>query len=328
VVAWGWNFVMMGNLPAIPAGLSIVQLAVGTDYGLARLSDGSLIGWGADLAGQIDVPPLPAGLTYVDVVAGQDHSLALRSDGSAVGWGYNFSGICNVPALPAGLSYVEIATGDYHSVARRSDGSVVAWGDNSAGQCDVPVLPVGVSFAEIAAKGSCTVFRIEGSPTFTSSCDPGVAGVSACPCSNPPSGPGRGCDNSSATGGAALSASGSASLANDTVVFTTQGERPTAASILIQGTSATSGVAFGQGVRCAGGLVKRLYLKAAVAGSFTAPQSGDPSVTSRSALLGDTIGAGTRRHYQVYYRDPIVLGGCPSTAGFNVTQAIDVYWSP
>src|SRR6185295_16029024 len=103
-------------------------------------------------------------------------------------------------------------------------------------QCDVPVLPVGVSFAEIAAKGSCTVFRIEGSPTFTSSCDPGVAGVRACPCSNPPSGPGRGCDNSSATGGAALSASGSASLANDTVVFTTQGERPTAASILIQGT--------------------------------------------------------------------------------------------
>src|SRR6185369_359271 len=31
---------------------------------------------------------------------------------------------------------------------------------------------------------------------FTSLCDPGVGGVSSCPCSNPPSGSGRGCDNS------------------------------------------------------------------------------------------------------------------------------------
>jgi len=59
-----------------------------------------------------------------------------------------------------------------------------------------------------------------------------------------------------------------------------------------------------------------------------APQPGDPSVSARSAALGDTIGAGTHRYYQVYYRDPIVLGGCSATATFNVTQAIDVTWSP
>jgi len=43
---------------------------------------------------------------------------------------------------------------------------------------------------------------------FTSVCDPGSGGVIACPCANPPAGPGRGCDNSSATGGAQLTSSG------------------------------------------------------------------------------------------------------------------------
>src|SRR5262249_39679097 len=41
---------------------------------------------------------------------------------------------------------------------------------------------------------------------FTSLCDPAFAGVIGCPCANPPSESGRGCDNSAATGGATLSA--------------------------------------------------------------------------------------------------------------------------
>ena len=40
------------------------------------------------------------------------------------------------------------------------------------------------------------------------------------------------------------------------------------------------------------------------------------------------IRGGESRWYLVYYRDPVVLGGCPATAGFNVTQAIYVFWSP
>jgi len=76
---------------------------------------------------------------------------------------------------------------------------------------------------------------------FTSLCSPGVDAVSACPCSNAPSAPGRGCDNSSATGGAILSASGIAYLSMDSLVFTTSGEKPTATSILLQGTSEIPG---------------------------------------------------------------------------------------
>jgi hypothetical protein len=150
-----------------------------------------------------------------------------------------------------------------------------------------------------------------------------------CPCSNPPSAPGRGCDNSSTTGGATLDALGVASLAADSVQFTTGAERPNATTVLLQGNaSITTGAVFGQGVRCVGGGLKRLYVRAAVGGSISVPQSGDPQVAARSAALGDPISAGQDRYYMAYYRDPIVLGNCPATSTFNSTTALDVLWTP
>jgi Tol biopolymer transport system component len=165
---------------------------------------------------------------------------------------------------------------------------------------------------------------------FASLCDPGVGGVIACPCSNPPSGPDRGCDNSASTGGAILSASGVASVSADSLVLTTSGEKPTALSIVVQGSAVvSSGLVYGQGVRCPGGTLKRLYVKLAHGGSITAPDFfvGDLYITERSAALGDPIQPGQSRWYLVYYRDPVVLGGCPSTSLFNATQTGQVSWS-
>jgi hypothetical protein len=165
---------------------------------------------------------------------------------------------------------------------------------------------------------------------FTSLCDPGFAGVIACPCANPASGPGRGCDNSSNTGGAILSASGIAYLSTDSLVLATAGEKPTATSIVMQGNALLANdLVFGQGVRCAGGSLKRLYTKTASGGSITAPDFGvgDPTVSSRSAALGDVIQAGESRWYLVYYRDPIVLGGCLASSTFNATQTARIDWS-
>jgi hypothetical protein len=176
--------------------------------------------------------------------------------------------------------------------------------------------PLSLSITE----GPCT--------TGTPFCDPGVSGTLACPCANPPAGSGRGCNNSSNTGGASLGATGSSSLGADSVVFTTAGEKPTATSVVLQGTSLTSGVLFGQGVRCVAGVLKRLYVKSAVGGSITAPSGSDPTVSARSASLGDPIGAGSHRYYLVYYRDPIVLGGCSPTATFNATNGRDLLWLP
>ncbi len=166
---------------------------------------------------------------------------------------------------------------------------------------------------------------------FISLCDPGVGGVIGCPCLNPPGGSGQGCDNSSATGGSVLSASGIAYLSIDSLVFTTSGELPTALSVLMQGNALlANGVVYGQGIRCSGGMTKRLFVKAAVAGDMTAPDfaAGDPTVSARSAAKGDVIQAGQSRWYLVYYRDPTVLGGCPATSTFNATQTGQVTWWP
>jgi archaellum component FlaF (FlaF/FlaG flagellin family) len=170
-----------------------------------------------------------------------------------------------------------------------------------------------------------------GGTAFTSLCDPGTGGVIVCPCANPAGGAGRGCDNSAATGGGALSASGGTYLSSDSLVFTTSGEKPTALSIVAQWTGTNAaGIVFGMGVRCTSGTLERLFTKSASSGSITAPNFGigDPQVSVRSAALGDPILAGQSRSYLVYYRDPVVLGGCPITSTFNATQTGLVSWSP
>jgi Tol biopolymer transport system component len=171
-----------------------------------------------------------------------------------------------------------------------------------------------------------------GGPDFASVCAPGTNGVIACPCGNPPGGPGRGCDNSSGTGGAVLSASGGTYLSSDSLVFTTSGEKATALSIVMQGNAIVStGAVHGQGIRCVGGtIIRRLFIETASSGSITAPDfaAGDPTVSARSAAKGDVIQPGQSRWYLVYYRDPIVLGGCPASSTFNATQTGRVSWSP
>jgi len=168
--------------------------------------------------------------------------------------------------------------------------------------------------------------------TYASLCDPGVSGVAPCPCSNPPSGPERGCDNSSATGGASLFVSGGEYLSSDTIVFTTAGENPNALSIVLQGTTSISaGAIYGQGVRCIGGSLKRLYSSYAQGGGrLTVPYilAGEPTVHERSAAVGDIIQAGSTRWYMVLYRDQSVLGGCPTSSSFNTTQTREVHWLP
>jgi Tol biopolymer transport system component len=162
-------------------------------------------------------------------------------------------------------------------------------------------------------------------------CEPGSAGVIACPCSNPPSGSGRGCDNRAHTGGAIIGAAGIADLASDSLVFTSSGEPSSATSVLLQGNAPmASGSVYGQGVRCVGGQLKRLYTKSAVGGSVTVPNfgAGDPSVTARSAAKGDLILSGQSRWYLIYYRDPVVSGGCPATSTFNATPTVSILWYP
>ena len=166
------------------------------------------------------------------------------------------------------------------------------------------------------------------SQTMSPYCFPGVGGQTPCPCNNPSSPP-NGCNNSANTGGAFLDATGNRQVSNDTVVFQTVGETPNALSIVLQGTQYMSlGAIYGQGVRCMGGTLKRLYTKQASSGSITSPSGSEPSVSQRSAQLGDPYNPPTTRYYLVYYRDPVVPIGCPSTATFNCTESGSINWIP
>jgi len=170
--------------------------------------------------------------------------------------------------------------------------------------------------------------RDRGVPPIVASCFGDGTGT-ACPCGNNGLA-GHGCENSSSTGGALLAASGTPSLSADTLVLTASGERPTALSIFLQGRALVAPVVYGDGLRCVGGALERLfYVEVATGGVATAPQAGDPRVSVRSAALGDPIPMGATRHYQTYYRDAVATF-CPSPPGntWNVTNALSAIWSP
>jgi hypothetical protein len=149
--------------------------------------------------------------------------------------------------------------------------------------------------------------------------------VTPCPCGNFGFS-GRGCANSQNVQGALLHGSGSVSP--DAVTLTASGVLPIALTIFLQGDQTIPGAAvFGDGLRCTGGALLRLYVESAVNGTISVPQPGDPTITQRSAQLGDFLFPGSTRLYQAYYRDPD-LGFCPAPPGnsWNVTSAVRISW--
>jgi hypothetical protein len=146
-----------------------------------------------------------------------------------------------------------------------------------------------------------------------------------CPCGNFGA-PGRGCNNSANTGGSRLEAFGDTNP--DSVVLVATAELASPLSIFLQGTASNAqGQIFGDGVRCVGGNLKRLYVHSADGGQVSAPQWNEPSITQRSAALGDTIAPGSTRFYQVYYRDP-QPSFCPNPPGnsWNVSNGVQIFW--
>jgi hypothetical protein len=147
----------------------------------------------------------------------------------------------------------------------------------------------------------------------------------SCPCGNSGAA-GHGCDNSASTGGALLASGGTTSP--DTLVLTSSGELPSATSVFLQGsTNLGAGLPFGDGLRCAGGVLKRLGLHVAVAGTASYPQAGDNSITQQSANLGDPIAPGSTRYYQVYYRDPSpTFCAAPTGNTWNISSGLSIVW--
>jgi plastocyanin len=144
----------------------------------------------------------------------------------------------------------------------------------------------------------------------------------ACPCGNNSAvGAQLGCLNSLGNGGS-LTASGTASVSADTVVFTGSG-MPSSSALYFQGTTAVgggAGAAFGDGLRCAGGSVIRLALKTNVSGTSSYPTGGDPSASVKGGAA-----AGSTFEYQVWYRN---AGAFCSASTFNLSNGYSVTWTP
>jgi hypothetical protein len=149
---------------------------------------------------------------------------------------------------------------------------------------------------------------------------PGDQTLAPCPCSNLGQF-GHGCNNSANTGGALLAPTGSTSP--DTLHLTSSGELPHSLSILLQGDAPVlTVVGFGDGLRCTGGHLFRLFTTNAVNGTAAVPGQGDPTISARSSAMGDPLMPGSIRLYQVYYRDP--WSTCSNY--FNASNGVRVVW--
>jgi alpha-tubulin suppressor-like RCC1 family protein len=165
--AYGWAFNGSGEagagpgvdsvttpspIAALPGGVR--QVAGGTSFSVALLTNGTVQTWGSAFYGTLGdgtiantarFTPLPvpglSGITQISV--GAFDVLAVGPGGSVWAWGLNNGGQLGdgttttrpTPFQVPGLSgIVQVAAGVVHSLALRSDGTVLAWGSNVFGQ--------------------------------------------------------------------------------------------------------------------------------------------------------------------------------------------------
>jgi hypothetical protein len=151
----------------------------------------------------------------------------------------------------------------------------------------------------------------------TSYC-PGDGTGNGCPCLNEGNS-GEGCANSTGAGGL-LEASGTNSVSAANLVFSGSNLVPGQAGLYFQGNNAAgggNGFFDGDGLRCAGGGIRRLQVRtASVLGT---------SFTNVNVPVKGNVLAGQTKRYQLWYRDP---SASPCGGLFNLTNGLEVTWIP
>ncbi len=184
-----------------------------------------------------------------------------------------------------------------------------------------------------SARGCLTAVIIEkfiGDPG-TPYCFGSSGSGNVCPCANDNDGSdpdGAGCANGTHVSGAKLYGSGEASVSNDSLLLMgTRGE-PGSASLFFQAANDLDGAGFylGDGIRCAGGNLKRLKVRINDA-------NGDADtigtvISARSAQLGYTIQPGDVLRYQWWCADTINPPCGMGINGSNTSNGYEIVWYP
>jgi len=143
-----------------------------------------------------------------------------------------------------------------------------------------------------------------------------------CPCGSPAGAAGHGCSNSANLSGAIISVlSGSNSIGAADLRLTSTGHRLSTLAVWFQGDVLGTQPAYGDGLRCAGAPLVRLYNMSFAPGTMPDPLNtpASPSIVVRGGI---TV-PGTIKGYFLAYRDPGTWG-CAST--FNASNALRVTW--
>jgi hypothetical protein len=215
------------------------------------------------------------------------------------------------------MRYLAVAAGQIESYALRSDGTIVCWGSQGHGLNSPPTLAPGFAWGSLSAGAAHTLGLAVPAYSIESFCA-GDGSGSACPCGNPGSA-GNGCANS--IGSAHLEGLGVASVSGDWFVLSGTG-MPDSGALYFQGTTEVNGgagAAFGDGLRCAGGIVIRLGARINTAHASSYPGVGDLPISIRGAVPSE----GATRVYQAWYRN--LAGQCGT--GQNLTNGVVVAWA-
>ena len=148
------------------------------------------------------------------------------------------------------------------------------------------------------------------------------ASAGPCPCGNYGA-YGHGCASSNNPSGAWLLPTGDAIVSQDTLSFQLFGPPQGTSCLFYQGTASLgSGVAFGDGIRCAGGTVLRIATRAAGLNGTFYPLPNETPVHTSGSVPSSTCA----RYYQVWYRNASTTFCTPST--FNLSNGVRITWLP
>ena len=146
----------------------------------------------------------------------------------------------------------------------------------------------------------------------------GDGSATPCPCGNWGA-PGAGCANSTGQG-ATLVGGGNTSVSSDALTFAASGLLPSQAALLFSGQNAVNGglgLTFGDGLRCAGGSIRRLGIRV--------PSAGGTASYGPGLAAAGGWNSGETRHFQVWYRDPV---SSPCGTTFNLSNGVTVTFTP